>query len=598
MNASYDRSVHRRTYHLLYIHICLLVFSHLVVQHPVRVGSLYQIPMKIIWMDLAASVSLVDTNERERHSHLVILIADVLTPSYPLCSFLSFSGCAANNPAGLHLAMEVHSKEALFRTVPFVFSHAFSGFPNTAHGAIQGAAMDCLAEWACMYLMKSIGFTTQFHLDFLKPTPAAPPTSYPHTSVAHAQRDIVLPQMLGLQVQIVCSARKQVHPRSLVLDLILEDAYGLGKLYTRGVVYMLLPSEAQVMRLFGSADGGATAKQVQQSLDLVPRPNQLIMPQQQQRSESSSVSPPQKKQTQQAANGSSTSKSSPTSFADLVSPATTPGDIDESNWILLPDAPTLYIPDFSCYGCSSGNPHGMQCRFSIHRRSGAVRTLLCPSASLAGFPGMLHGGAALIPLDCAASWALKIHVGKLMATSTMDILFISSAPVPRINQRKATTNTSMIEPSHTHSHSDGHTCSSSSSSSNNISMASSFIQSPALVPPSESIYQLMIQAEIVSISSDGRDAIVVANLYDVSTKKSPPRLCMSSRMSFRILSDFGISRIHGERFIEPIRNALNVLKEIKQNIQEENKQKGIIMKQIQVENKKSTNETATTQSKL
>jgi len=64
------------------------------------------------------------------------------------------------------------------------------------------------------------------------------------------------------------------------------------------------------------------------------------------------------------------------------------------------------LPGNECFGCGLKNPDGLKIR--VYRDSGNAARLLGefePTARMAGFPGITHGGAIFTALDCMASWA-------------------------------------------------------------------------------------------------------------------------------------------------------------------------------------------------
>jgi hypothetical protein len=464
-------------------------------------------------------------------------------------------GCASDNPAGLRLEMQVHEKEALFRTAPFVFSHSFSGWPGMQQGGLQGAAMDCLAEWACMYLSKSIGFTTRFDLTFLKGAPAAPPSSH-DAAAAHIRLAPPLPQSLPLSVQVVCAARPRVHPRQMILDLWMENAAATDTkdrtVYCRGVVYMLLPSAAQVARLFGS--DAATAQFVQASLEALPRPNTHIMHEgkEAQQSQAAGTHAPNLSLSKKAAAVSKASspkqaapRAAPTTFAELIKPPAFP-DVP-SEWISLPDPLTDHIENLHNFGFGMANPRGFQCRFEFNTRTGALRTFIYPSACLAGFPGMLHGGVALVPMDCLGGWCVMMHQGQVAFTSTMQTLYLESAPVPKQDQRVAK------RPAHSHTHREQ--CHSPAGE-----------VSPCLMSPAEAPYRLLIQGELIRMLPGGRQAEVVVNLYDANSAQKAPRLCITSKAIFTLATPSMVQKLMGDQYWEGIQRAMEVFKQMREKV--------------------------------
>ncbi len=80
----------------------------------------------------------------------------------------------------------------------------------------------------------------------------------------------------------------------------------------------------------------------------------------------------------------------------------------------------------------------------------------------------------------------------------------------------------------------------------------------------------MVQAQLVSLSPDGRTAVVNAGLYDASNPSQPPRLCMTSRVRMGLATDdAAVERILGDRFVQPVAKAMQQLQQAKQRIMQQ-----------------------------
>lgn len=80
----------------------------------------------------------------------------------------------------------------------------------------------------------------------------------------------------------------------------------------------------------------------------------------------------------------------------------------------------------SCFGCSSGNPKGLQLRFT-HTDDGCV-TRCTISDTYCGFDGLVHGGIIATLLDEAAGWAIFARIGRLGVTREMTTRYLKPVP--------------------------------------------------------------------------------------------------------------------------------------------------------------------------
>ncbi|MBT0654379.1 PaaI family thioesterase [Geomobilimonas luticola] len=80
----------------------------------------------------------------------------------------------------------------------------------------------------------------------------------------------------------------------------------------------------------------------------------------------------------------------------------------------------------SCFGCSSGNPKGLQLRFS-HTDEGCVTSCTIPD-TYCGFEGLVHGGIIATLLDEAAGWSLFARIGRLGVTREMTTRYLKPVP--------------------------------------------------------------------------------------------------------------------------------------------------------------------------
>jgi acyl-coenzyme A thioesterase PaaI-like protein len=67
------------------------------------------------------------------------------------------------------------------------------------------------------------------------------------------------------------------------------------------------------------------------------------------------------------------------------------------------------LPDNTCFGCGHENHAGL--RIEVTHDPGGERVLLgrfAPTADMAGFPGITHGGAIFTALDCLSTWVATL----------------------------------------------------------------------------------------------------------------------------------------------------------------------------------------------
>jgi len=67
------------------------------------------------------------------------------------------------------------------------------------------------------------------------------------------------------------------------------------------------------------------------------------------------------------------------------------------------------LPHNTCFGCGLENPTGL--RIAVTRdpaRHGFLRAELTPLDSMAGFPGITHGGVIYSALDCLSTWVATL----------------------------------------------------------------------------------------------------------------------------------------------------------------------------------------------
>ncbi len=83
----------------------------------------------------------------------------------------------------------------------------------------------------------------------------------------------------------------------------------------------------------------------------------------------------------------------------------------------------------SCFGCSSGNPHGLQLRFS-RTLEGCTTTHTVPE-HLCGFDGLTHGGIIATLLDEVAAWAIIARLNRLGLTREMTTRYLMPVPTNR-----------------------------------------------------------------------------------------------------------------------------------------------------------------------
>lgn len=67
------------------------------------------------------------------------------------------------------------------------------------------------------------------------------------------------------------------------------------------------------------------------------------------------------------------------------------------------------LPHNDCFGCGLENAAGL--RIEVRRDPSLPRTLrgrFTPTAGMAGFPGITHGGAIYTALDCLSTWVATV----------------------------------------------------------------------------------------------------------------------------------------------------------------------------------------------
>ena len=67
------------------------------------------------------------------------------------------------------------------------------------------------------------------------------------------------------------------------------------------------------------------------------------------------------------------------------------------------------LPHNDCFGCGLENPAGLH--IEVRRdpgKEGRLLGLFTPTAGMAGFPGITHGGAIYTALDCLSTWVATV----------------------------------------------------------------------------------------------------------------------------------------------------------------------------------------------
>ena len=104
---------------------------------------------------------------------------------------------------------------------------------------------------------------------------------------------------------------------------------------------------------------------------------------------------------------------------------------------------------YQCFGCSPGNPIGLQLEFWSEGE--AVVAKWMPRKSLEGFMDILHGGIQATLLDEIASWAVQTQCKTVGVTSSMEIsykrpVFISEGEISlRATIKEAGTRIAIVE---------------------------------------------------------------------------------------------------------------------------------------------------------
>lgn len=84
--------------------------------------------------------------------------------------------------------------------------------------------------------------------------------------------------------------------------------------------------------------------------------------------------------------------------------------------------PYTFGPDQLCYGCGPHNPDGLRLRF--RREGDSVVTTFTPRPTLAGPPGVLHGGLQATIADEVAGWGLVGLKGRMGFTTSMHVRYM------------------------------------------------------------------------------------------------------------------------------------------------------------------------------
>lgn len=86
-------------------------------------------------------------------------------------------------------------------------------------------------------------------------------------------------------------------------------------------------------------------------------------------------------------------------------------------------------PEDRCFGCGHGNPDGLRLRF---RRTGpgAVEAPYTGPESVAGAPGVIHGGVQAAVLDEVLGMAATLDAGPELNVATVDFHLRYRRPAP------------------------------------------------------------------------------------------------------------------------------------------------------------------------
>jgi uncharacterized protein (TIGR00369 family) len=77
--------------------------------------------------------------------------------------------------------------------------------------------------------------------------------------------------------------------------------------------------------------------------------------------------------------------------------------------------------DSACFGCGTGNPHGLQMKFESN--GNRLRSRLIMQPRFRGWSNLVHGGVLSTILDETMSWTVIRLTGKFMLTKGMNIAF-------------------------------------------------------------------------------------------------------------------------------------------------------------------------------
>jgi uncharacterized protein (TIGR00369 family) len=78
---------------------------------------------------------------------------------------------------------------------------------------------------------------------------------------------------------------------------------------------------------------------------------------------------------------------------------------------------------YNCFGCATGNTHGLQMKFFLDSENEEVVSIWNPKNHLQSYPNILHGGIQSTLMDEISSWTVYMFLKTAGVTSRMEIRY-------------------------------------------------------------------------------------------------------------------------------------------------------------------------------
>ncbi|GAA2985971.1 PaaI family thioesterase [Actinokineospora diospyrosa] len=91
------------------------------------------------------------------------------------------------------------------------------------------------------------------------------------------------------------------------------------------------------------------------------------------------------------------------------------------------EVPWRVLPDYSCFGCSPSNEHGLRLNFT-HAGDG-IECVLRVDRTFESYPGVVHGGIATTVCDEIMGNLLVLKIGTSVFTTTLRTRYLSPLAV-------------------------------------------------------------------------------------------------------------------------------------------------------------------------